>query len=184
MNKPSILGLAILIPAIALSTSVSAKTVLSAKQRCFQIGESVVGGWNETLKIKPQQALKDNPGAIVESVGLIHGNKAVYPEPNYYDQFAGAASWLPVNDYEVSNVVQIALVGTSYGTKSVGPAAASGLYSINFSLILQPETKGKIPGGRLIGVKTFQAIVAGQGVGQPEITYYDKPVQEISCSDF
>jgi hypothetical protein len=51
-------------------------------------------------------------------------------------------------------------------------------------LILQPETKGKIPGGRLIGVKTFQAIVAGQGVGQPDNTYYDKPVQEISCSDF
>ena len=146
--------------------------------------ENPSGGWNETLKIKPQQALKDNSAAIIESVGLIHGNKAVYPELNYYDQLAGAASWISNGDLEVSNVIQMSLVGTSYGTKSVGPAAVPGLYSMDFSLILQPETKGKIPGGQLVGVKTFQAIVAGQGVGQPDKTYYDKTVQEISCSDF
>ena len=87
-------------------------------------------------------------------------------------------------DYEVSNVVQIALVGTSYGTKDVGPAAVPGLYSLDLSLILQPETKGNIPGGRLVGVKTFQAIVAGQGSGQTSTEYYDKAVKEISGSEF
>lgn len=184
MKKSILIGLATLISTVTLSSAADAKTVLSTKQRCFQVGESIAGGWNETLKIKPQQALKDNPAAIVESVGLIHGNKAVYPELNYYDQLAGAASWIPASDYEVSDVVQIALVGTSYGTKDLGPAAVPGLYSMNFSLILQPETKGSIPGGRLVGVKTFQPIVAGQGSGQTEPTYYDKPVKEISCSGF
>lgn len=184
MNKSILIGLATLIPTVTLSPVVDAKTVLGTKQRCFQIGASVPGGWNETLKIKPQQALKDNPAAIVESVGLIHGNKAVYPELDYYDQLAGAASWIPASDYEVKNVVQIALVGTSYGAKSLGPTAVPGLYTMSFSLILQPVTKGTIPGGRLVGLKTFQAIVAGQGSGQTETTYYDKPVQEISCSEF
>lgn len=184
MKKSILIGLATLIPTVTLSSVADAKTVLGTKQRCFQVGEPIAGGWNETLKIKPQQALKDNPAAIVESVGLVHGNKAVYPELNYYDQLTGAASWIPGADYEVSNVVQIALVGTSYGTKDVGPAAVPGLYSLDLSLILQPETKGNIPGGRLVGVKTFQAIVAGQGSGQASTEYYDKAVKEISCSEF
>ena len=52
---------------IVLSSAVEAKTVLSAKERCFQVGEPLNGGWRETLKIKPQQALTDKRGAVIET---------------------------------------------------------------------------------------------------------------------
>jgi len=53
MKKSILIGLATLIPTVTLSPVVDAKTVLGTKQRCFQVGEPIAGGWNETLKIKP-----------------------------------------------------------------------------------------------------------------------------------
>jgi hypothetical protein len=61
-----------------MSSVVEAKTVLSAKERCFHVGDPIIsGGWSVTLKIKPQQALTDKSGAIAEIVGLDHGEIGV-----------------------------------------------------------------------------------------------------------
>lgn len=184
MNKISIIGLAAIIPAIALSSVVEAKTVLSAKERCFQIGQTEAGGWAETLKIKPQQALSGKYGAVVEVVGLEHGSKAVNPPVNYYNQLAGAASYIAGGDQEVvSNIVQIALVGTSYGTDT-GGAGIHGLWTPAYTLMLEPEQRGKIPGGRLVGVNTFQPIGAGRVADPATQIKVDEPVTEISCKGF
>ena len=175
-------GLAV---AIALSTAVEAKTVLSAKERCFQVGEILNGGWRETLKIKPQQALTDKKGAVIETIGLAHGSKVVVPVLNYYNQFAGAASYIAAGDQEVTdNIVQIALVGTSYGTDTGAASGISGLWSFSYTLMLEPEKRGKIPGGKLVGVDTFKAIGNGHDADPATTTLVDKTVSEISCSGF
>ena len=184
MNKISIIGLAA-ISAIALSSAVEAKTVLSAKERCFQIGQTEAGGWNEVLKIKPQQALTDKPGAVVEVVGLEHGSKAVNPPLNYYNQFAGAASYIAGGDQEVtSNIVQIALIGTSYGTDTGTAAGIRGLWTFDHSLMLEPEKKGKIPGGRMVGYDTFKPTEVGHENDPATQTVHEELVTEISCKGF
>lgn len=174
-----------LVAAMALSSVVEAKTVLSAKERCFQVGQPPSGGWNEVLKIKPQQALTDKRGAIVEVVGLEHGSLPVFPPLNYYNQFAGAASYIASGDQEVmDNIVQIALVGTSYGTDTGAAAGIHGLWSFDYTLMLEPEKKGKIPGGRLVGEKTFKPTEVGHK-DDPEVdSVTDEIVTEISCKGF
>jgi hypothetical protein len=174
-----------LVAAMVLSSVVEAKTVLSAKERCFQVSQSASGGWNEVLKIKPQQALTDKKGAVIETVGLEHGSKAVIPPLNYYNQFAGAGSYIPAGDQEViDNSVQIALVGTSYGTDTGTAAGIHGLWSFEYTLMLEPEKKGKIPGGRLVGEKTFKPTEAGHK-DDPEVSsVIDESVSEISCAAF
>jgi hypothetical protein len=170
---------------MGLSSVVEAKTVLSAKERCFQVGQTVAGGWNETLKIKPQQSLSGKYGAVIEVVGLEHGSKAVSPPLNYYNQFAGAASYIAGGDQEVaSNIVQVALVGNSYGTDTASGAGIHGLWSFDYTLMLEPEKRGKIPGGRLVGVKTFQPIGAGRDADPAIQSKVDEPLTEISCKGF
>jgi hypothetical protein len=174
-----------LIAAITLSSIVEAKTVLSAKERCFQVGGTPPGGWSQTLKIKPQQALTDKKGAVVETIGLAHGSKAVEPALNYYNQFAGAASYIGRGDQEVvGNVVQIALVGTSYGTDTGTAAGIHGLWSFSYILMLEPEKKGKIPTGKLVGVDTFKPIGDGHHADPATTSLVDETVAEISCSGF
>ena len=185
MKKTTSLMLAGLIAAIGLSTAVEAKTVLSAKARCFQIGGTVIGGWDTVLKIKPQQALTDKRGAIVEVVGLEHGSKTVNPPLNYYNQFAGAASYIASGDQEVTGAtVQIALVGTSFGTNTATAEGIPGLFAFDYSLMLEPESKGTIPGGRLVGVETFKPLVSGPGPDPSTQTTIDKAVTEVSCKGF
>ena len=152
-----------LVAAMALSSVVEAKTVLSAKERCFRLGQQLEGGWNEVLKIRPQQALTDKKGAVIEVVGVSHGSRAVTPALNYYNQFAGAASYIAGGDQEVvGTVIQIALVGTSYGTHSGAVDGVPGVWSFQYSLMLEPEQKGKILFGRLVGEETFRAVEATQ----------------------
>ena len=185
MNKTNIIGLGVIIPAIAFASVVEAKTVLSAKERCFQIGQPAIGGWNEKLKIKPQQALTDKPGAVVEVVGLDHGSKAVNPPLNYYNQFAGAASYIGKGDQEVTGeVAQIALVGTSYGTDTATAAGIHGLWTFDHSLMLEPEKKGKIPGGRMVGYDTFKPTEVGHENDPATQTVHEELVTEISCKGF
>lgn len=182
--KKTVIALSATISTIILSSGVEARTALSARERCFQIGQPVPGGWNEVLKIKPQQALTDKPGALVETIGLVHGAKTPHPPLNYYNQFAGAASYIPPGDQEVDNVVQIALVGTSYGTDTGTPEGIYGLWTLGYSLILEPEKKGKIPGGQIVGEKRFKPIGNGHDADPPKETLVDAPVAEISCSSF
>lgn len=187
MKKITTHVVAALAATIVLSSAVEAKTVLSAKERCFQVGEPLNGGWRETLKIKPQQALTDKKGAVIETVGLAHGTKPVFPPLSYYNQFAGAASFIAAsgNDQEViGNVVQIALVGTSYGTDTAAASGISGLWSFSYTLMLEPEKKGKIPGGKLVGVDTFKPIGNGHDADPATQTLVNNEVTEISCSGF
>ena len=185
MNKITTYAVATLVASIGLSSAVEAKTVLSAKERCFQFGRTEPGGWNEVLKIKPQQALSDKRGAIIEVVGLEHGSKTVTPPLNYYNQFAGAASYIASGDQEVTgNIVQIALVGTSYGTDTATAGGVHGLWAFDYSLMLEPETKGKIPGGRVVGEKTFEPIGAGHDADPTTHSKVDEQVTEISCKEF
>jgi hypothetical protein len=170
---------------ISLSTSVEAKTVLSAKERCFQVGETAIGGWGTVLKIKPQQALTDKPGAVVEVVGLEHGSKPVNPPLNYYNQLAGAASYIASGDQEVTdNITQIALVGTSYGTDTATTEGIHGLWTFDYSLMLEPEKKGRIAGGRLVGVEGFKPLVIGLIPDPSKTTTINQPVIEVSCKGF
>jgi hypothetical protein len=171
---------------MALSSVVEAKTVLSAKERCFHVGDpNISGGWSVILKIKPQQALTDKRGAIAEIVGLERGSLPIFPPLSYYNQFAGAGSYIAAGDQEVvNNIVQIALVGTSYGTSTAAADAVHGVWSLDYTLMLEPEKKGKIPGGRLVGEKTFKPTEAGHK-DDPEVnSVIDEPVNEISCKDF
>ena len=137
------------------------------------------------LKIRPQQALTDKKGAVIEVVGVSHGSRAVTPAMNYYNQFAGAASYIAGGDQEVvGNVVQIALVGTSYGTNTGAVDGIHGLWSFEYSLMLEPEKKGKIPFGRLVGAETFRATEATQKEDPLVDTMVDKTATEVSCKDF
>jgi hypothetical protein len=64
---------------IGLSSTAEAKTVLDASARCFLIGLEEPGGWQQTIKIKPQKALSDKAGDLVQVTALEHGTKAVNP---------------------------------------------------------------------------------------------------------
>lgn len=170
---------------MSLYTTAEAKTVLSAKERCFQVGETAIGGWATVLKIKPQQALTDKRGAVVEVVGLEHGSKPVNPPLNYYNQLAGAASYIASGDQEVTdNITQIALVGTSYGTDTATAAGIHGLWTFDYSLMLEPEKKGKIAGGRLVGVENFKPLASGLMPDPSKTTTIDQAVTEVSCKGF
>lgn len=176
--------LAVLLPFLALSTTVEARTVLGAKTRCFQIGSQVPGGWHEILEIQPQRALSDRNGALIGVTGLVHGTRAVEPPISYYNQLTGSASYIPPGNQVVNDVVQIALVGTSYGTTTGTTAGVYGLYAYDFSLRLKPEKKGRIPGGQLTGVKRFQPIGDGHDGEPATSTPVDQPVTEVSCAGF
>lgn len=181
MKKTSITGLAAIIPAIALSSVVEAKTVLSAKERCFQVGQVIEGAKNWTLKIKPQQALTDKPVAVIEAVGLSHGVTTTNPPENSMVQMAGAASYVtPGYGEEPYNTVRIALVGNTYSSHADG----SRIVSWNVSLILDPEIKGKIPDGRLVGIKTYTPITTGPDVEPSTQAQVNDSVTEISCKGF
>jgi hypothetical protein len=174
-----------LVAAMTLSSMVEAKTVLGAKERCFLFGRTEVGGWKEVLKIKPQQALSDKRGAIIEVVGLEHGSKVGTPPLNYYNQFAGAASYIASGDQEViGNIVQIALVGTSYGTDTATSQGIHGLWTFDYTLMLEPQTKGNIPPGRVVGEKTFKPIEVGHEADPTTHSEVDALVTEISCKEF
>jgi hypothetical protein len=190
MKKFTTYALAVFTAAITLSSAVEAKTVLSKKERCFSIGDPPgdppsAGGWIQLLKIKPQQALTDKQGTVVETVALVRGAKPVYPPPTYYNQFAGAASYIAADSQVVKeNVVQIALVGTSYGTDTGFGTGIYGLWSFSYTLMLEPEKKGKVPGGKLMGVDTFKPIGNGHDADPASQTLVNEPVNEISCSAF
>ena len=187
MKKITTCALAVFTATIAISPIIEAKTVLSAKERCFEILEVQNSRWFESLKIKPQQALTNKNGAIIEIVGLVHGRLNVNPTIKYYNQLAGAASYISTaidNNQVVGNIVQVALVGTSYGTDTGTVWGISGLWSLNYTLMLEPEKKGKIPGGRLVGVKGFKAIGNGHDGDPATQTLVDEAVTEVPCSIF
>ena len=77
-------------------------------------------------------------------MALEHGTITVDQPLNYYNQFAGAASYLPPGDQEIGNMVQIALVGTSVGTDTGTIVGKRELFSFSYSVTLEPEVKGVI----------------------------------------
>lgn len=180
VKKTSIIGLSAIIPAIAMSSLVEAKTVLSAKERCFQLGQPIPGAKNWTLKIKPQQALSTKPGAIVGTVALAHGETTTYPPENNSLQLTGAASFVTSQSGEAPfDTVRIALIGNTYSSHDDG----NRMVSWNASLILTPEVKGKIPGGQFVGFKTFTPLV-GPDLAPSIQEQIDESVSEISCTSF
>jgi hypothetical protein len=180
MKTVTTLVVASLMASLGMASVVEAKTLLSKKERCFKIGDAEPGGWNQTLKIKPQQALSDKKGAIVETVALEHGSKVVGQPLNYYNQFAGAASYLPPGDQEISNMVQIALVGTSVGTDTGTMVGKREMFSFNYSVTLEPEVKGVIRSAHLFGVETVTPLEGGS----PTQTVVNEQLEEIACKDF
>jgi len=180
VKKINIIGLSAIISAIAMSSVVEAKTVLSAKERCFQLGQPMIGGKNWTLKIKPQQALTTKPGAIIGTVALAHGSQTTNPPENNALQLTGAASFVTSQSGEAPfDTVRIALIGNTYSSHDDG----NRIVSWNTSLILQPEVKGKIPGGQFVGFKTFTPLV-GPDLAPSVQEQIDESVSEISCTSF
>jgi hypothetical protein len=180
--------LASLVAAMALSSVVEAKTVLSAKERCFWVGNPLLAGSGTFLKIKPEQALTDKRGAIVEIVGLQRNSAVVYPPiSDHYIQFTGAGSFISSSGGGEfpHDIVQIALIGTRYGRADLfPPTEIKGVSTLSYTLMLEPEKKGKIPGGRLVGQKSFKPTEAGHKDDPEENSVIDEPVNEISCKDF
>ena len=180
MKTVTTLVVASLLSSLGMTSTLEAKTLLSKKERCFKVGVAAPGGWNQTLKIKPQQALTDKKGAVVETVALEHGTKAVDQPLNYYNQFAGAASYLPPGDQEISNMVQIALVGTSVGTDTGAMVGKREMFSFSYSVTLEPEVKGVIHSAHLFGVETVTPLEGGA----PTQTVVNEQLEEIACKDF
>ena len=180
MKKITTLALTGLAVAMSLSAAVEAKTVLSAKERCFQLGQPIPGAKNWTLKIKPQQALTTKPGAVIETVALAHGKTTTNPPENNSLQLTGAGSFVTPESGEAPfDTVRIALVGNTYSSHDAG----NRMVSWNASLILKPEVKGKIPGGQFVGFKTFTPLV-GPDLAPSIQEQIDESVSEISCSEF
>jgi hypothetical protein len=144
MKKTTAATLAALIYSLALSPSLSAKTVFSTRAHCFRMGELVPSGWNGNLKIKLQRKLTDRRGEIVEAVANIHGFKSVNPPINYYNQLIGAAGYISPGDQEIiDDSVQITLLGTSIGTDTTEAGEVPVTWFRNNILMLGQWSGGK-----------------------------------------
>ncbi len=181
MNKITTL-LALAISAIGLSSTVEAKTVLGSNARCFLIGREAPGGWRETLKIKPRKALSGKAGDMVQVTALEHGTKAVNPPAGYYNELTGSATYITQGSQQVvSGRTQISLVGTSYGSSDATDNGVKGLFVQDYSVLLEAQSKGTIPGGNIIGVNEFKPIANPE---QSVDTRNVGELTEISCKDF
>jgi hypothetical protein len=175
-------GLALALSTIGLSSTAEAKTVLDASARCFLIGLVEPGGWQQTLKIKPQKALSDKAGDLVQVTALEHGTKAVNPPLAYYNPLTGSATYISQGSQQViSGMTQISLVGTSYGTSDASKNGIKGLYVQDYSVLLAAQSKGAIPSGSIFGVNEFKPIANPE---QSEDSRNVGDLTEISCKDF
>jgi hypothetical protein len=168
--------------AIVFSSAIEAKTVLSHKERCFAANDGF-----ESIKIKPQQALTDKEGGIIPIVGLVQGRLKLNLFIAYNQQFAGAASYIQLNNGQeqiTDNITQVALVGTGYGTDTGFASGVYGLWSFSYSLMLEPEKMGKIASARLVGTKSFKGIGNGHDADSEIKILVDEKVTEFSCRNF
>ena len=183
MTKKTVNRLLLTLVASFSQTSLTeARVVLSAKDHCFQVGSVTDGGWNTIIKIKPQQALTEKVGAIIQVAGLEWGSKATNPPLNYYNQMTGAGSYIPPGGQEVTDeIIQIALLGTGYGTDTATSAGVRGLWRVDYTLMLKPERAGKISGGVLVGDMSFKPIGNGHDADPVTDWMINTTVSEIPC---
>jgi len=176
MNKLVKFVFATMIP-LAIAAPVTAKTVLKAEDVCFKVGVAQPGNWQETLKIRPEQALTDKLGVVVHVVALVHGSKGHEPTSSYFNQLAGAAAFNPV-----PGQVQISLIGNSVGTGLDAYEGIRGIWWDNYAVNLPPFGAGGLR--LLIGYESFKPTAKGHENNPTVLTTKEESLVEIPCKDF
>jgi hypothetical protein len=163
--------------AIALSSAVEAKTVLSAKEHCFQVLWDN-NNLTQAFKLKPQQPLTDKKGAVVEVVALDHEWINISNAVDRINQLSGAASYIPASGEETKDIIQVALVGTSYVTNTGGADGKPAFFSISYSLRISSNSPAVGFDGLLTGVRTMTPLDGGT----PTQTIIREVVSSRGCS--
>lgn len=169
MNKMSVCLAASLASLVVMVQTTEAGTVLSSKVQCYRITDGGAPGWTKTLKINPQKMLTEKYGVVVGVIGLEHAQNT---SESYYNQLAGAASFVPKSSLLLTDTVQISLTGNSYGTDTGGSAGVKGVWTINYAF--SPTTSS------LNGTKTFEPSAGGSAI----VSNIQATTTEISCKDF
>lgn len=132
---------------------------------CFQQGKPLPGGWNVTYKLSGSPLSAGNKNQIVGVHALERGVQVTSQVNSYSNQLVGTATLTNANAGP-GETIQIALVGTSFGTNG---GVDTGLWTFSYSLQLNKTSLN----GRILGIKQFAAIANGAPTATPVTSYVD-----------
>lgn len=167
---------------LGLAPTVQAAVVLTGRTHCYQVLGNPPGAWSQTFKIEVGRAVTDRSGSVSRVTGLERGFKAVYPPLYYFNGLAGAAFYVPAEDQELSDVVQVTLTGNSYGTDTGASDGIRGLWTLNYSMLLNPARRG-LSEGKVIFSKSFKPLGPGHEQDPVVSSYEVKDVEGLRCRD-
>jgi hypothetical protein len=180
MNKLSMRATHVLLSGLLIATLISPVALADspyAAKRFMQGGTFCFaqdGGGDKTVKMVVQKATGGAPNKVAHVDALMHG---VYR--SYFDKVTGAATIAPPNNQlqPDTELIQIALMGTSYGTD--GDIENRGIWTLDYAVSLN-TTKLK---GDIIGVAVFNPVKNGE-LGESVKYLINETLAPISCDEF